>query len=200
MKRDAGTMRRGSRFARWAQNGASALLLASLAACAEFGPTEPIMPPGPPPPTPEQISAAKTLMSEAYRLACVQTPIDLSGAEAQLVALGFQPLPPNKSWPRYGRGDVIVELRLGAARPVDASNCLVTTHVLAEGPARDVGRGALVGVPGAMLLTKEQSRELTPQGGAFGLVEAEEFDGVGSVYETVQGNRIVSILSFIKTR
>ncbi len=184
----------------WARAGVGAALLAGLSACAELGPTEPIMPPGPPPPTPEQISAAKSLVADAYRLACVQTPIDLSGAEAQLIALGFQPMAPNKSWQRFGRGDVTVELRLGDVRPIEASNCLVSTPVLAEGPARDVGRGALVGVPGAVLLTKQEARELTPQGGAFGLLEAEGFDGVGSVYETVQGNRIVSILSMIKTR
>lgn len=193
---------RHGRNRRRAGMAAAALLGFGLSACAELGAGgAPVMPPAPPPPSPERIAAAEALVGAAYRRACVETPIDLSGAEAQLVALGFEPLPPNKQFSRFGRGDVVVELRLGEERPLQASNCLVSTPVLGERSARAIGVESLrASRDDARLLTDQESRALSPEGGTFGLVEAAEFDGVANVFETIQGEAIVSVLSMIKTR
>lgn len=187
------------------RSAAIAVALLGLASCAEFGPTgAPVMPPAPPPPTEAEIRAAETTLIEAFRDACLASPIDLSGAADTLLAIGFvegEPTGPGGAWRRFRREDVIAELRVGESQPVQASNCLVASPVLSERIARAAGTRALSSsFRNAQVLGPEEAREITLEGTTVGLVDDPEFDGVAVVIETIMDERLVAGLTLIKTR
>lgn len=120
--------------ARFLGGAAAAALLTALAACAQVMAPEVVEVTGPVPERATDPDAHTTVIA-AYRYACLETPLDLDGAEEALLDLGFQPAPTPedaaiKDLRIFAKGDVEAELRLGIQRPVVVSNCLISSPSL----------------------------------------------------------------------
>lgn len=132
LEQQASTSEREARsFVRGRRIGAAMALLAfTLGGCA--GVVGPELGAPVPAPAPRQVDPeAQITVIKAYRAACLETPLDLAGAEQALLAMGFAPTSQNQEDLRiYAKGDVEAELRLGPQRPVLVSNCLISSPSL----------------------------------------------------------------------
>ncbi|MEM9725731.1 MAG: hypothetical protein AAF909_09735 [Pseudomonadota bacterium] len=69
---------------------------------------------------------ARFLVIAAYRSACLDTSLDLGGAERALTALGFSAAAPEGALRRYERGSALAELTVSLGGAAPASTCAVT--------------------------------------------------------------------------
>lgn len=183
---------------------AAGALAALLSGCADLGlGGAPITPPSPllTARDPESAGRAIDRLVETFRDACLRADFELSDAPDRATALGLAPAPPAGDFERFEADRVILELRRGPSRPMQASNCLVWSPIVTPREARAAATRALGGSGIAYeAIGPAEARELSPDGAVVGLVDGAGFDGLARVINTVKGGKSVAGVAYLRTR